>query len=127
VRADAPVLGRFDRARIEQALTNLLANAIKYAPGTRVEVAVAQRGHWAELTVADEGIGIAGEELPRIFDRFARAVPAEHYGGLGLGLFISRQIVDAHGGTIAAESAPGRGATFTVRLPLAPADGASET
>ncbi|HYG68101.1 MAG TPA: sensor histidine kinase, partial [Anaeromyxobacteraceae bacterium] len=74
----------------------------------------------ARLTVADRGIGIAREEQERVFDRFERAVPSEHFGGLGLGLYIARQIVAAHGGEIRVESEPGIGATFTVQVPREP-------
>jgi signal transduction histidine kinase len=70
------------------------------------------------LSVRDHGIGIAPHDAARIFERFERAVSVRHYGGLGLGLFIVRQIVDAHGGRIHLESQPGAGATFTVELPL---------
>jgi signal transduction histidine kinase len=72
----------------------------------------------ALLSVRDEGIGIAPEDQPRIFERFVRAVTDRNYGGLGLGLFISRQVIEAHGGGLYVQSALGQGATFTVRLPL---------
>ncbi|BDG03105.1 sensor histidine kinase [Anaeromyxobacter oryzae] len=106
-----------DRLRIEQVVTNLLANALKYGAGTAVRVSLRREGTRAVVEVADGGIGIAPEDQARIFERFERAVPARHYGGLGLGLWIARQIVDASGGTIRVESAPGRGATFAVELP----------
>jgi signal transduction histidine kinase len=83
-------------------------------------VHVTSDGESARLAVRDEGMGIEAEALPRIFDKFERAASARHHGGLGLGLFIVRQIVDAHGGTIHVSSEPGRGATFEVRLPLQP-------
>jgi signal transduction histidine kinase len=72
------------------------------------------------ITVADHGIGIATQDLPRIFERFERAVTARQYGGLGIGLYVTRQIVEAHGGTIRVESQPGVGSQFRVELPLAP-------
>jgi signal transduction histidine kinase len=75
-------------------------------------------GDVARLTVRDEGIGISPEALPRLFGRFERAVSERHYGGLGLGLYITRQIVVALGGTVSVKSIPGQGATFTVELPL---------
>lgn len=114
-----------DRLRIEQVLTNLLANALKYGAGTPVRVSLRRDGPRAVLEVADHGIGIAPEDQARIFERFERAVPAHHYGGLGLGLWIARQIVDASAGSIRVESAPGRGATFSVDLPVLPAEAAA--
>jgi PAS domain S-box-containing protein len=110
---------RWDRVRLEQVVTNLLSNAIKYAPGSPIEIRV-DGGPPATLTVQDHGIGIAPEDLTRIFGRFERAAPTRHYGGLGMGLFIAQQIVEAHGGSIAAASRPGEGARFTVELPPAP-------
>lgn len=109
--------GRWDRMRVEQLVTNLVSNAVKYGAGKPVSVRVEASAEEAVLAVQDHGIGIAPEDVPRIFGRFERAVSERNYGGLGLGLYLARQIVDAHGGTIAVESAPGAGATFTVRLP----------
>jgi signal transduction histidine kinase len=119
VQAAAPVVGTWDRARIEQIITNLLTNAMKYGKGSPIEITVDADGATARLTVRDEGIGIPAEHLERIFERFERAVAPGRYGGMGLGLYISRQIVAAHGGTISVTSRPGAGATFTVLLPLA--------
>ncbi len=118
VHAEGPVVGRWDRLRLEQVVTNLMTNALKYGAGRPVRVAVSREGSVARLEVEDQGIGIEPEALQRIFDRFERAVSERHYGGLGLGLYITREVVEAHGGTISARSAPGRGATFTVELPL---------
>jgi PAS domain S-box-containing protein len=117
VDAELPIRGRWDRLRIEQIVTNLLSNAIKYAAGTHIAVSAHQSGDRAVLVVHDQGIGISPEHLPRIFERFERAVPVTNYGGLGLGLYIAREIVAAHGGTIHAESRLSEGATFTVELP----------
>lgn len=117
VDADVPVVGCWDRLRVEQVLTNLVSNAIKYAPGQPIEITVAMDTKKATLTVSDHGIGIESESLARIFGRFERAVPSQHYGGLGMGLYITREIVEAHGGLVRAISEPGRGATFTVELP----------
>ncbi len=116
---DAPgaVRGRWDRMRVEQVLTNLLSNALKYGRGAPVDVRVRAEEAGARLEVQDRGIGIAPEDAPRIFERFERAVSSRHYGGLGLGLFITRQLVQALGGHISVASAPGQGSTFTVRLP----------
>ena len=120
--------GRWDRVRLEQVVTNLLSNAIKYAPGSPIQIRVAG-GQPTRVEVQDHGIGIAAEDLTRIFGRFERAAPTRHYGGLGMGLFIAQQIVQAHGGRIAAESRPGQGSCFTVELPPDPPparrDGAS--
>jgi len=117
VRADESVTGRWDRLRVEQLLGNLLSNALKYAPGKPVTVCVGAKGDLARLVVADQGIGIPQEDLPRIFGRFERAVSSRHYGGLGLGLFVSQRIVEGHGGCIEVTSRPGVGSTFTVWLP----------
>jgi signal transduction histidine kinase len=119
VRVDAPaaVHGHWDRTRIEQVLANLLSNAIKYGQGQPIEVAVAAAAAGGRITVRDRGMGIAVEDQGRIFERFERAASVRNYGGLGLGLFISRQIVEAHGGTIRLVSAPGAGTTITVELP----------
>ncbi|MFL5359002.1 GAF domain-containing sensor histidine kinase [Archangium sp.] len=116
--ADAAVVGRWDRVRLEQVVGNLLSNAAKYGRGQPVEVCV-ESGHdgRARLVVRDNGIGIASEDQGRIFERFERAVESRQFHGLGLGLWISREIVESHGGHIQVHSTPGEGATFTVELP----------
>jgi len=115
-----PLPGCWDRLRIEQVLVNLLSNSFKYAAGTPVAIRLAREGDdTAVITVSDRGPGIPEEELPRIFDRFARAAPSQNYGGLGLGLYVSRQIATAHGGTISARNRMGGGTEFVVHLPLA--------
>jgi two-component system, LuxR family, sensor kinase FixL len=126
LRADRPAVGRWDRLRIEQVLTNLLVNAVKFGEGKPIAVAVDADGGHARLTVADQGIGIAPEHHRRVFGRFERAVPAQHFGGLGLGLYIAREIVEAHGGTIQLTSSPGSGSTFTVEIPRQPSLAAQE-
>ncbi len=118
VEAEAEVVGSWDRGRLDQVVTNLLANAIKYGAGAPIHITVRQEGGRARLIVRDQGIGVAAAERGRIFDRFERAVSSRHYGGLGLGLYIVRRIVDAHAGAIAVEGAPGAGAQFIVELPL---------
>ena len=115
--------GHWDRLRLEQLVTNLVGNATKFGAHQPVDVAIAEdaNGHAsaARLTVTDRGIGIDPQDQRRIFERFERAVPARNFGGLGLGLWVAKQIVDAHEGTISVASAPGEGATFTVVLPAA--------
>jgi signal transduction histidine kinase len=115
-RVDPSVTGLWDPLRIEQVVTNLVSNAIKYGAGKPIELRVEARQEVVRLVVRDHGIGIAVEDLPRIFGRFERAASLG-YGGLGLGLFISRQIVTAHGGTIGVQSTPNVGSVFTVELP----------
>jgi len=117
VEASGPIAGHWDRARLEQILENLLSNAIKYGAGKPIEVTVGASRERATLAVRDEGIGISEADLGRIFARFERAVPSSHYGGLGLGLYITRQIVEAHGGSIRVKSELGAGALFEVELP----------
>ncbi|WP_223639997.1 HAMP domain-containing sensor histidine kinase [Corallococcus sp. EGB] len=117
LEAPVPVVGRWDRLRLEQVVTNLVSNALKYGAGRPVVVGVEAHGPLARLTVKDHGIGIAPGDLSRIFERFERAVSDRHYGGLGLGLYITRQIVEAFGGTVSAVSVPGEGATFILELP----------
>ncbi|MFP2932793.1 ATP-binding protein [Pyxidicoccus sp. 3LG] len=120
LHAPLAVTGHWDRPRLEQVLNNLLSNALKYGAGRPIHVRAEAVGRDAVITVRDEGIGITPEALPRVFGKFERAVSERHYGGLGLGLFIARQLVEAHGGTIRVESQPGQGACFEVVLPLFP-------
>jgi two-component system, LuxR family, sensor kinase FixL len=112
-----PVPGCWDRLRIGQVVTNLVANAIKFGEGRPIAVSVNADDDRARLVVEDHGIGIAPEDQSRLFGRFERAVPSGNYGGLGLGLFISREIVEAHGGSIALQSSLGNGTTVLVELP----------
>jgi signal transduction histidine kinase len=117
VSASRPVIGRWDRLRLDQVVTNLLSNALKYGAGKPIELSVSEQAGHALLLVRDHGIGIEPGNLSRIFERFERAVSERHYGGLGLGLYITRQIVEALGGTVQAQSTPGEGSTFIVSLP----------
>jgi PAS domain S-box-containing protein len=110
--------GCWDRLRVEQVVMNVVANALKYGAGAPVGVALRREGGEAIIEIADRGAGIAEEDLERIFGRFERAAPKRHYGGLGLGLYLSREIVSAHNGMIHAANRPGGGAVFTIRLPL---------
>jgi signal transduction histidine kinase len=112
--------GWWDPLRLDQVVVNLLSNAAKYGQGKPIHLNVQVRGGSAVLVVKDEGIGISEEAQRRLFRKFERAVPAQHYGGLGLGLYISRTLVEAMGGTIQVESQPGKGATFMVTLPCEP-------
>jgi PAS domain S-box-containing protein len=112
--------GTWDRLRLEQVVVNLFTNALKFGPGQPVELEVSADARTVRLHVRDHGIGIAPEHQQRIFKRFERAVSARNYGGLGLGLYISRQIAQAHGGDLLVQSAPGAGSTFTLVLPRAP-------
>jgi signal transduction histidine kinase len=112
-----PIVGRFDRLKIEQILANLLSNAIKYGAGRPVELRVLAEGEWAVIEVQDSGTGIAPEDQGRIFQRFERASKGHKRASLGLGLYIVRSMVEAHGGTVDVRSQPGHGATFTVRIP----------
>lgn len=112
--------GLWDQARLEQVVTNLLTNAIKFGGGKPVELVVHGDENVVTLTVRDHGPGIPAEAVQRIFGKFERAVSARSYGGLGLGLYIALEIVEAHGGSLAVDSVPGHGATFTVLLPRAP-------
>jgi len=117
--SEPSIADRWDRARLEKVIDVLLDNAIKFGSGRPIAVSLRASEKWAELTVRDRGIGIPADRLPAIFRPFERAVPKEHFGGLGLGLFVAMAIVDAHGGSIEVTSRPGEGATFIVRLPLA--------
>ena len=101
-------------------ITNLVVNASKYGAGKPIQIRIERAGDIARLSVIDRGIGIDPARRPYIFDRFERAVTATSYKGLGLGLYIARSIVVAHGGTIGVESEPGVGSTFTVDLPCVP-------
>jgi PAS domain S-box-containing protein len=112
------VIGSWDRLRIDQVVTNLVSNALKYGQGRPVDIKVTREGGRARLSVRDHGIGIPSDQLERIFGRFERAASERTYGGLGLGLYIVRRFVEAHGGLVRVESPPGEGATFTVELPL---------
>jgi signal transduction histidine kinase/DNA-binding NarL/FixJ family response regulator len=117
-----------DAERIRQVVWNLLSNAVKFTPhGGRVTVAAARAGGFVEVTVADTGVGLTPEFLPFVFDRFRQADQSftRTHGGLGIGLSIVKQVVEMHGGQVSAASeGAGRGAVFTVRLPIAAVDGA---
>lgn len=113
---DAPVVGQWDAARLAQVVAHLLRNALKFGPGQPIEVSVGEEAGSARLVVRDHGIGITPERQGRIFERFERGV-SQNYGGMGLGLYISRGIAESHGGSLQVQSEPGAGSTFTVTLP----------
>jgi len=122
LHADTVVSGAWDLLLIETVVSNLVANAIKFGAGKPVAVTVSMLGPVARLMVVDQGIGIALADQHRIFGRFERAVSAATFGGFGLGLWIVRQVVEAHAGTIEVSSSPGEGTSFVVELPRYPSE-----
>lgn len=118
LHVESRIEGIWDRARIDQAISNLLSNAVKYGANKPVAVSATVAGETAVISVRDEGRGISSEDLARIFDQFERVAPRTAADGLGLGLWIARQIAERHGGTISAQSTVGKGSTFTISLPL---------
>ncbi|HEX4353271.1 MAG TPA: ATP-binding protein [Polyangiales bacterium] len=120
LRESGSVRGMWDRLRIEQIVQNLLGNALRYAPDAPVEISLDARDDVAVLAMRDHGPGISMTDRERIFGPYERAVSARNYGGLGLGLYIARQNVVAHGGNLRVASEVGNGATFIVELPLQP-------
>jgi PAS domain S-box-containing protein len=123
VQGPAELIGLWDPGALDQVVTNLLSNALKYGEGKPVDVEVSRIDDRALLRVTDRGIGIPEAEQAKIFERFERASAAKEFAGLGLGLWIARQVVEASGGTIGVTSAPGMGSTFAVSLPLGNARG----
>ncbi|KPV50145.1 hypothetical protein SE17_28670, partial [Kouleothrix aurantiaca] len=118
---DEPLTVSGDELRVEQVVQNLIQNAIKYSPaGGTITVRLARDGEWARLLVSDEGIGIPEQALPNLFKRFYRAPNTDehHISGMGVGLFVVREIVQLHGGDIHVESTEGKGTTVTLLLPL---------
>ncbi len=122
VRADRPVEGLWDPIAVDRMVTTLLSNALKFGEGKPVEIDVRKGGAAACLSVTDHGIGIASDAQARIFERFERAVPSNHYGGFGIGLWLTRQMATAHGGDVRVTSRRGEGSTFTIELPLDPGE-----
>lgn len=107
-----------DRFRLDEAIGNVVSNAIKYGAGNPIDIALKTKGEKAVLLVQDRGIGIPMEDLSRIFGRFERTVATRNYGGLGLGLYIAHQIIEQHRGAIRAERRPGGGARIVIELPI---------
>ena len=117
VHAEQLVVGEWDPFRLTQIVNNLLSNAIKYGLGKPIEISASAENGVATLVVSDQGMGIASDTRERLFQAFERGVPARHYGGLGLGLYIVRSIVTALGGEVSVRSEPSKGSTFAVTLP----------
>lgn len=114
---DKDSVGKWDKVRIEQVFINLLTNAAKYAPGKPIHITITSKNNMAKIIVRDEGEGIAPEDQARIFNRFERGASSENIGGLGLGLYISKQIIQAHNGNIYVENSSESGSVFVVELP----------
>jgi signal transduction histidine kinase len=112
------IKGMWDQVRLDQALSNLLTNSIKYAEGKPIEILVKKDGSKAKIVISDQGIGIDPKLQKTIFDRFKRATTDGRFQGLGVGLFIVKQIVEAHGGKIYVKSKLGEGSKFTIELPI---------
>jgi signal transduction histidine kinase len=112
------VLGSWDKIRIEQAISNFISNAIKYGEHNPIEVGVSRQKKFAQFIIKDNGIGISKQKQKIIFELFQRAVAPEDYKGLGVGLYITQKIVNAHGGTVEVWSKPKSGSRFTMRIPL---------
>lgn len=117
-----PVVGYWDRHRMHQIVGNLLSNAIKFGRGRPIEVSVTRRGCEAVVVLQDHGQGMSPQAVERIFHRFERAVSYRNEGGLGLSLFLARQIVELHGGRLKVSSTPGEGSTLTLQLPIRAVD-----
>jgi PAS domain S-box-containing protein len=119
IDAREEAVGCWDRERLEQIVSNLISNAVKFGDGKPIDVAVRAQGGHARLVVRDQGLGVAPRDQERIFGRFERASNSGNFGGIGLGLWIVKQIVNVFGGAVSVESSPGAGSTFTVELPYA--------
>ena len=117
LKVSSDARGLWDKVRVEQIIINLLANALKYGLGKPVTLHIEKKNEIARLQVTDQGIGISPEDQQRIFERFERAVPSTDYGGLGLGLYITKEIVRLHDGAVYVQSQKNHGSTFTVELP----------
>lgn len=123
LEVEGEVLGLWDRLRLEQIIGNLLSNALKFGLGRPIQVRVRRSGDYARLEVNDRGIGIAPDRLDEIFERYAKAVAFQRYGGLGLGLFVTRRLAEAHGGKVWARNRSHGGTSFVLQLPIGPEAG----
>lgn len=112
------ILGKWDVFRVDQVISNLVSNAIKYGSGNPISIKVSQKDQWGIVEVSDQGIGISVNDQERIFGQYERAISATEISGMGLGLFISKQLTESLGGKIKVESELGKGSTFTLMLPL---------
>lgn len=117
-KTEGDLYGFFDPIRMEQAITNLLTNAIKYGAGKPIKIIVQSKAGIVHISIQDFGIGIARADQDRIFEPFERATTVQKFGGMGLGLYIARRIIQAHGGSIQVESVLGKGSTFLINIPL---------
>jgi len=116
----SPIKGQWDGHRVKLAIRNLLANAMKFAPGKPIELSIRGTDCCARLSVKDHGPGLPEEQRARLFERYQRRVPIQQYGGFGLGLWIVRRVADEHGGRVEVQSAVDDGAEFTLILPRHP-------
>ncbi|RZA02244.1 MAG: HAMP domain-containing histidine kinase [Proteobacteria bacterium] len=121
VNVEDGIEASFDSLRVEQVISNLLDNALKYGDGKPVSLDAVRSRDQVSLRVLDQGAGIAAEFQDRIFEPYERALSPESITGLGMGLYITRQILNAHGGSVSVQSAPQRGSEFRVSFPLGPA------
>jgi PAS domain S-box-containing protein len=117
IHADGPVRGSWDRLALERVVSQILSNAMKYGPGYPIEITVAGDRDEATLTVRDHGIGIPTDQREMLFERYARLAPIQHYGGFGVGLWLVRRVVEAHGGQVSVSDPSGGGAEFVIRMP----------
>lgn len=118
IKVKAPVMVRWDRFRIEQVVLNILTNAFRYGGDSEVEVSVTAGGGYAYISIKDQGQGISPENQKKIFEKYEKGNHNRTTEGLGLGLYISNEIIKQHGGQIKLQSAPGKGSTFELQLPL---------
>lgn len=118
VEANEEIKGLWDQVRLDQAISNLLTNSIKYGEGSPIEISIKKDGDKAKITIADKGIGIDPSVQKTIFERFKRGTTDGKFQGLGVGLFIVKQIVEAHGGKVYVKSKLGEGSKFTIELPI---------